>query len=224
MKTTQPTKFLLLAAASVLGLTHVASAQSGTPAPAPALPASAGLLGQTYVGLDFHYRDAENSHTDFRGADLRLNKNVMEGLDVFLGYGYGNSENFLGSDLDRNAVDLGATYFVKLGAFKPFVDASAGWVWVDGPLGLDDDSFTWSGGGGVEIALGRKFAVTPFARYQEATNLNGAIGPSNRYDDETFEFGVRANYWLTHQWAVTGRIVRDDNEDMTYAVGAVFRF
>lgn len=227
MKTTFTSKFLLLATASVLGLTHVASAQGGA---APAAPASPGLLGQTYVGLDLNYTDMDRTNTDFRGFDLRLNQNVREGLDVFLGYGYGNSENFLGSDLDRNTVDVGARYFVSMGTIKPFIEASAGWVWVDGPLGLDDDSFTWSGGAGVEFAVGNKFAVTPFARYKEATNLNGDVAlffpnaPSFRYDDDTFEFGVRANYWVTRQWALTAKLVRNDNKDMTYSVGAVYRF
>lgn len=230
--TTYPSKFFLLAAASMFSLTHVASAQGGAAPAAPAVAASPGLLGRTYVGLDLNYTNLDRTNTDFRGFDLRLNRSVTEGIDVHLGYGYGNSENFLGSDLDRNNVDLGVTYFIKMGTIKPFVEASAGWVWVDGPLGLDDDSFTWSGGAGVEFAVGNKFAVTPFARYREATSLGGTgfsfpisgAGRAFRYDDDTFEFGVRANYWVTRQWALTAKLARNDNKDMTYSVGAVYRF
>lgn len=208
--------FLMLAAAGVLAQTAFAQSASSP---------SGGLLGRDYFGLEGSYLNRDKSDIGFRSFDVRMNKNVMQGLDASLGYGYGNSENFSGSDLDRNTVDLGGRYFKEIGrGIKPFVDASAGWTWLDGPLGFDDDSFTWSGGGGVEYAVNDKFAVTPYARYREATSLQTAVSDSFRYDDDVFEYGIRANYWVRSGWAVTAGVQRDDNKSMRYSAGVVLGF
>ena len=42
--------------------------------------------------------------------------------------------------------------------------------------------------------------------------------------EDTVTYGVKGNYWVTHQWAVTAQLDRNDNQDMGYKVGFNYRF
>ena len=45
-----------------------------------------------------------------------------------------------------------------------------------------------------------------------------------RSSRSTWNYGVKANYWIDSQWAVTGGISRNDNRDTAFTVGTNFRF
>ncbi len=67
----------------------------------------------------------------------------------------------------------------------------------------------------AELQLAPAVTVTPFAEYADAPDLAGS---------GAFNFGVRANYWVDSQWAVTAGIERDDDQNTSFTVGTNFRF
>jgi len=57
--------------------------------------------------------------------------------------------------------------------------------------------------------------VTPYVKYQDAPDLtNGSV----------WKYGVKANYWIDSQWAVTAGLERSTDQDMKYTIGTNFRF
>src|SRR5436853_518286 len=71
--------------------------------------------------------------------------------------------------------------------------------------GLKDDSVAWIGGAGVEFQFAPAVTVTPYLRY---SRTNGFA------DRNTADYGVKGNYWLTKELALTGAVGRDDAENM----------
>jgi hypothetical protein len=68
---------------------------------------------------------------------------------------------------------------------------------------------------GTEFQVAPKVTVTPYVRYQDAPDISSG---------GTWNFGVKANYWVNTQWAVTGGINYDDDHDTQYTIGTNFRF
>ena len=42
--------------------------------------------------------------------------------------------------------------------------------------------------------------------------------------DDTWEFRVKAKYWLSEKLSLTAKISRDDSQNMEYGLGVNFRF
>ncbi|MDB6167013.1 MAG: hypothetical protein JWQ83_2153 [Lacunisphaera sp.] len=198
--------FLLSLAA--FGLT--AAARADDPAPVP-ISGSMGLLGQSYAGLTYSYinLDGASSHSDDYHFDY--NEPLNAGFDGTFSYDWTQTGSFAKQQ----------SVLVALRAFstshlwgKPYVEAGGGYTWAR-VAGGKDNSFLWEAAAGVEFQVAPAVVVTPFVQYRDAPDLAG---------NATWNFGVKANYWVNSQWSVTGGISRNDNEDTAFTVGTNFRF
>ena len=209
-------KNLILAAALALGLASAASAQSANVAvPNPADSKATGLLGQNYVTAGYSYTDIDQVNVHGSTYTLAANQGLRDGLDGVFEYNYTRTSRFAGSQrLTQHDILFGARAFLTSGTVKPYVEAGAGWVWQKG-LGASDDSFAWGAGLGAEFEVANGVSVTPFVRYEDITR-----GSNN----DSWTYGLKANYWLTHSVGLQAGISRDDDQNLTYAIGANFRF
>lgn len=215
MKTNTSFKILSLAAALVLGLGS-AHADSTLPADASTLPAdSQGLLGQVYGNLTYSYINLDNTSTHADAYNFELNKPLSFGLDGFLGYEYAQSGVFGGSRVKSNIVDGGLRAFSSHYNWgKPYVEAGVGYAWTR-YAGNKDNSFVWEAAVGAEFQVARNATVTPYIQFVDTPDLGG---------DNTWNFGVKGNYWVQSNWAVTAGFQYDDNHNSTFTVGTNFRF
>lgn len=208
-------KTLILAAAVSLGLASAAFAQNANVAvPNPADAKPTGLLGQNYATISYGYIDLDSTNVHASRYALAGNQSLREGLDGILEYGYSRSSSFAGTRLTQHDLMAGARAFMTAGGVKPYVEAGIGWVWQKA-AGFSDDSFAWGLGVGAEIEVAPAFTVTPFVRYEDLTK-----GSNN----DSWIYGVKANYWVTSRVGVLAGIDRDDDKNMTYTIGANIRF
>ena len=213
MKQTIIIKSLLIAGATLLGLAATSRAQDAALPPAGKL----GLLGQTYAGLDYSYIDFHNSPTNADAFGFQFNQALNSGLDGLLSYNWSQTGLVLGERARQQELGAGLRAFSTGYSWgKPYVEAGAGWTWFK-YAGAHDNSFTWHGAVGVEFQVASKVTVTPYVKYEDAPGLDVD-------DKDTWNFGVKANYWVNTQWGVTGGINYDDEHDTTYTVGTNFRF
>jgi len=213
MKQTIIIKSLLIAGATLLGLAATSHAQDAALPPAGKL----GLLGQTYAGLDYSYIDFHNSPTNADAFGFQFNQALNSGLDGLLSYNWSQTGLVLGERARQQELGAGLRAFSTGYSWgKPYVEAGAGWTWFK-YAGTHDNSFTWHGAVGVEFQVASKVTVTPYVKYEDAPGLDID-------DKDTWNFGVKANYWVNTQWGVTGGINYDDEHDTTYTVGTNFRF
>jgi hypothetical protein len=207
MKTNHLLKSFLLAAA-LLGAALATRAQETSP-----LPASGrlGLLGQTYAGLTYSYVNlhAASSHTDDYRFDY--NQALKTGLDAIFSYDYlqggagTKQQDFLaGMRAYSNAYAWG----------RPYVEAGGGFAW-EKVAGAKDNSFLWEVAIGTEFQVAPAVTVTPYIKYEGTPSL------ARR---NTWDYGVKANYWVDGQWAVTAGLDRTNHQDMRYTVGTNWRF
>lgn len=214
MKNSNTLNSLLLTAAVALGLAAPARAQT-TVAPEPApVTRSSGLLGQTYAGLSYAFVDLDDSGVDASRSTLSFNQAVRDGLDSTLDYEYARTDRILGSRLTQHSLLIGARAFTNYNGIKPYAEAGIGWAWQKF-AGASDNSFAWAASVGAEFELAPAFTVAPFVRY---TDL--AKGSNN----DAWEFGAKANYWLNEKWSVLGALSRDDDSNMSYRLGVNFRY
>lgn len=215
MKNVTSFKILILAAAVSLGLASASFAQSTVAAaPSPAEARPTGLLGQNYVTLSYGFIDLDNTGVDASRYTLSANESLREGLDSFLEYNYSRTDKISGSRPTQHDLAAGARAFLTAGGIKPFVEARVGWAWQKF-AGASEDSFAWGLGVGAEFEVMPALTVTPFVRYEDMTK-----GSNN----DTWVYGVKANYWVTHNVGILAGIDRDDDKNMTYTIGANIRF
>ena len=214
-KTTMKLVFLSVA---VLGLALSASAQSSDaspPAPTPAPASGTGLLGQTYAGLTYTYTDIPNTSLNNQGLRFQYNEPVSTGLDALFTYEGDRSARF---DSTRNTFEqVGAAavaYLPEFARAKPFVLFGAGWIWTHA-WGVANNSFAGQIGTGVEFRLSSPFVLTPYVTYTDAKVFAGR---------HRWNYGVKANYWLSDHWGVTATVDRDNHQDTGYGAGVNFRF
>jgi hypothetical protein len=214
-KQTNSLKTLAVALAASLGL--AASAVAEVPLEAPPVPSSGsmGLLGQTYATLTYSYTDLDDTSVHADTFSASVNQNLHSGLDAILSYDYSDTGTFGGSRLRGQGVGFALRAFSTSYSWgKPYVEAGAGWAWTR-YAGTHDDSFAWEAAVGVELQVTPVVTVTPFVQYADAPDLAG---------DGTWDFGVKANYWVDSRWAVTAGIDRDDDQNTSFTVGTNFRF
>ena len=214
MKNIHSTKSFLLAAAASLGLAASAFAQTTAPAEPASAAHGSGLLGQSYASLSYGFIDLDGTGVDANSFTLAFNQGVRDGLDSFLEYDYTRTDRILGSRLTQHSLLAGARVFTDYRGIKPYAEAGVGWVWQKFG-GASDNSFGWGAGVGAEIAVAPALTVTPFVRYTDVTE-----GSNN----DSWEYGVKANYWLSEKLALQGGLSRDDDQNMVYRVGVNFRY
>ncbi|MBI2511810.1 MAG: porin [Opitutae bacterium] len=215
MKNVPSFKTFVLAAAVSLGLASASFAQSANVAvPNPADAKPTGLLGQSYTTLGYSYVDFDATSIHASRYSLAANQSLREGLDGILEYGYARSSKFAGTRLTQHDLMAGARAFLTAGGIKPYVEAGIGWVWQKA-AGVSEDSFAWGAGVGAEFEVVSSVTVTPYVRYEDITRGS---------DNDSWNYGVKANYWLSSRVGLQAGVERDDDKNMTYSVGANIRF
>ena len=218
MKTiTSSLKFLVLATILAIGFCATARADNMLPGEKPPAPTadSQGLLGQVYGTLTYSYINLDNTSTHADAYDFVLNKPLSFGLDGFLGYNFSQSGDIAGNRFKSNMLDTGLRAFcTHYNWGKPYVEAGGGYAWTRS-AGTKHDSFVWEVAAGAEFQVAPKATVTPYIQYVDAPNLN--VG-------NVWNFGVKGNYWVESNWAVTAGFQYDDNHNSTFTVGTNFRF
>jgi hypothetical protein len=213
-KTTMKT---LLIAAAALGLTAAAHAQNtGAGAPPPAADTGRGLLGQTYVSLGYGYTDLTGTTVNLQGLRFEYNQPLNTGFDLKLGYTDGRTSRYNG-DLrsTQQSFDASAVAFVPQTNWgRPYFEVGGGWLWTKN-AGVRDNSFLYHLETGVEYQLTPALALTPYVTYVDAPS----VAVNNHWN-----YGIKANYWLSDQWGVSGALGRDNRRDTTYSAGVNFRF
>ncbi len=210
-------KSRLLLAALAFGLSASARAGEGptaatTTAEGPMAPAlSLGLLGQTYAGLTYSHINLDGAPVNADSYGLEYNWALNPGFDAVFNYDWAQSGLVAGERAREQTLTAALREFITTQRWgKPYVEAGIGYDWAKKFAGVKDRSFVWLVAAGVEFQAAPALTITPFVRY---TRTDG-------YDDEdTVNYGVKANYWVTRQWAVTGGIDRSDDHDMTYKLG-----
>lgn len=204
----------ILLAAAALGLTASIARAADT---APAAPAteSIGLLGQTYAGLTYSYINLNSSPVNAESFGFEYNQPLNTGFDAVFHYDRAQTGVVLGDRAHEQNLDLALRAFSLSQSWgKPYVEAGVGYDWTK-YAGVKDHSYNWIAGAGVEFQALPSLTITPFVRWVRATG----------YDDHNqVNYGVKANYWVTKQWALTAGIDRNDDKDMTYKVGVNVRF
>ncbi len=214
MKTIHPLKFLLVATALTLGL--AVHADDALPAEKAApVAGNVGLLGQVYATLTYNYinLDATSVHAD--KYSLSVNQPLAFGLDGMLGYDYSQTGNIAGFRQRQHTLSGALRAFsTSYNWGKPYVEAGIGYV-SSRYAGNGDDSFLWEVASGVEFQVAPATTVTPYIQYLDTPGLPGG---------GKWNFGVKANHWVTSQAAVTVGIERDSDQNMMFTFGTNFRF
>jgi len=215
-------KSYIFAAALSLGVGSIASAQqTATTAPAATTDstASSGLLGARYFGAGYDYIAINNSTSNVnhaQGFELAYNQPVTANLDLGADYNWARAR-YAGARLTQETADLNAAAYTKLDWGKPFAAASVGWAWARSG-GVHDDSFLYKLGVGVEFPVAQAFAVSPYVNFARATGFNTS----------EVEFGVKAEYKVTKEIGVFGRVqydaVRHDDNQTEFAAGLNYHF
>lgn len=211
MKNVTSFKTLILAGAVALGFASAAFAGEG---PAP-VSTDRGLLGQNHVSLGYSFLDLQGTDIDAHGIDLSIHQNVREGVDTLVEYNYLRSESFPGGRVSQNSLVAGGRVYTAFHGFKPYAEAGLGWTWLRAPFGFSDDSFAYFAGVGAEFQVSPDVTVTPFVRYLDAT--------ADSFEHE-WDYGIRANWWVTEKVGLTGAVVRDNARNMEYNLGVNYRF
>lgn len=210
-------KTLLLTAVASLGLAVCAQADIplDSPYPEATTPTGQGLLGQTYASLTYSYVDLDSSPTHADNFAFGYNQPLKANLDAVFNYDWAQTHLVGGSRVDVQDVTAGLrAFYTDVSWGKPYVEADVGYAWLRGPGG-HDNSVLWAVAVGAELQLAPALTVTPYVQYADAPSLAGS---------GTWNFGVKANYWVDSQWAVTVGLARDDDQNMAFTVGTNFRF
>lgn len=213
-------KSLILVAACAAGLTVPAFASddpaaASAPATTTLSPVTHGVLGQNVANLGFSYVDIDDSKVDATAFNLTLNQALRTGVDTVFEYNYLRSENTGLGRITEQKVNFGGRAYTNYNGFKPFVDGGIGWAWLKAPLGLSENSFLVFASVGAEFQATPELTITPSVRYWYATKKSV---------DDTWDFGVKANYWLSEKIALTGKVSMDDDQNIEYGIGFSYRY
>jgi opacity protein-like surface antigen len=219
MKLNIALKSLLLVATAAFGLAASARADDSPPAAAAAAPASTanslGLLGQTYAGLTYSYVHLDSSPVNADNYGFEYNQPLNTGFDAVFNYDWTQSGLVAGDRAHEQNLSAALRAFSPSQSWgKPYVEAGVGYDRLKF-AGARDHSYNWIAGAGIEFQATNELTITPFIRYTRATGYA---------DHDLAVYGVKANYWVTKQWAVTAGVDRNDSQDMSYRIGANVRF
>jgi hypothetical protein len=150
-----------------------------------------------------------------QALNMEYNQPLNTGFDLNLGLGDAWSSRLAGTRTHQKDLDASAIAFLPdLSWGRPFIGVGAGWVWTK-TAGTRDNSFLWSLDTGVEFQVTRELSLTPLVSFTDTTSI---------HRENKVAYGVKANYWLTSQWAVSGAVMRDNMVNTTYSVGMNYRF
>jgi opacity protein-like surface antigen len=211
-------KTLLLAGALAFGLGASSFAQStGASVPAPGSDTGKGLLGQSYVNLGYSYTDAHKKPFDIQGLNFDYNQPLNTGFDLNVALGDNWSSQYSRTRFREVSAFANAIAFIHdLSWGKPFIGVGAGYIRTKFS-GSKDWAFAGDLSTGVEFQVTKDLSITPVATYTDTTSSQ--ITRENRW-----EYGVKANYWITSDWALSAGVSRDNQVDTTYSIGTTFRF
>lgn len=218
-------KNLVISAAAALSLAVFARADVPLEDPAPAAtpaetgpamsPLGQGLLGQNYATLTYSYHNLDDSPTHADSFTFGFNQPLNTGLDAVFTYDWTQTGLVAGERLNTQDVTAALRAFSHAFAWgKPYVEAGAGYAW-SRFAGNNDSSFLWEVAAGAEFQVIPAMTVTPYVGYSDAPDL---------VTEGTWDFGVKANYWVDSQWSVTAGVARDDDQNTSFTVGTNFRF
>jgi hypothetical protein len=213
---TSSLKTFVLATAALLSLGAIARADSAILEEKPApMVGDLSLLGQTYGTLTYSYINLDDTSTHGDHYNFEVNQPLAFGLDGILSYDYAQSGKVAGSRVKQNVIGGALRAFsTSYNWGKPYVEAGAGYTWAR-YAGTKDNSFIWHVGVGAEFQVTPRATVTPYVTYEDAPSLAGG---------NTWNFGVKANYWIDSSWAVTAGLARSDEKSTAFTVGTNFRF
>jgi opacity protein-like surface antigen len=220
MNTVTKYKSLILVAACASGLAAPAFASddpvaAAAPATTTISPMTHGVLGQNVANLGFSYVDIDDSKIDAAAFNLTVNQALRTGVDTLFEFNWLRSEDTGLGRITEQKVNFGGRAYTNYRGFKPFVDGGLGWVWLKAPLGFSDNSFFVFASVGAEFQATPELTITPSVRYWYATK--NSVG-------DTWDFGVKANYWASEKFAVTGKISMDDDQTVEYGLGFSYRY
>lgn len=202
----------LAAGALALGLT--VSAVAGGDDASPSLVGQ-GLLGQSYYHASYGFVNLDGTRIDAHALNLDYNRAVDTGLDTFASARFLRSGRLPGGRHTEHALNLGGRFHTVLQGVKPYWDAGIGWAWAKGPGGFRDNTFTWQTGIGAEVAMAHGLTLTPYVQYGDAIDF---------VDGDSWNVGVKGNYWLNAQTAILAAVDRQIDESWEYRVGVNVRF
>lgn len=210
-------KNILITAAVALGLAGMARADVPLEPEPAATTVGQGLLGQQTAMLTYHYTNLDNAPVNAQGLNFGVNLPLSTGFDAVFNYDYDQADLFAGHRVTAQTVSADLRAFTALSWGKPYVEAGLGQLWVrDTPVGKDK-SIVWRAAIGAEFQFAPTFTVTPYVQYVDAPDLGFS-------SDGTWNYGVKANYWVESQWAITAGLERNDDKDVKYTIGTNFRF
>jgi opacity protein-like surface antigen len=213
-------KSLLLVAACSLGLGAPAFAAENTTVvsstPATTVDAMThGVLGHNLANFSISYIDIDDSSVDATAYNLTLNQGLRTGLDTLFEYNYLRSEKTGAGRITEHKVNFGGRAYTNYNGFKPFVDGGIGWAWLKAPFGLSENSFLAFASVGAEFQATPELTITPSVRYWYAAKSSFS---------DTWDFSVKANYWVTEKIAITAKLGMDDDQNIEYGLGFNYRF
>lgn len=216
MNSSHSLKKLLVVGALALGLAGAAFAGGGemTAADAPSLVGQ-GLLGQTYAHASYGFLDLDNTGVDAHALNFEYNRAVDERLDTWAGARFLRTGTLPGGRYSEQALSFGGRTYTLLGGVKTFWDAGLGWTWAKGPGGFRDNTFAWSSSVGAEVTFTNGVTLTPYLQYADAIDFA---------DGDSWNVGVKGNYWLNSRTAILAGVERQIEESWEYRVGVNYRF
>jgi hypothetical protein len=200
-------KPLVFSFAALLGLALNAEAQ-GT-AMKPVSDSAYGLVGQNYSGLTFgytHHVDGPPSVLHSFGF-LANRPTEVPNVDASFKYEYTTGSAF-GVTGREHDLAIGATGYLPLAGFKPFLEGNVGWAFAK-TGGVKNDSFAYLIGVGAEFQVLPRLAVTPYVNYQEAPHFH----------DRVWNYGAKTTYRLAQEWSTTFAVQIDDEHNVEYKLG-----
>jgi hypothetical protein len=212
MKNIPQLKLLIVAAALTLAGSVALRADQGLPEPVTDMP---GLLGQKYGNVSYSYinLDATPVHAD--NYSISANHPLAFGLDGMVSYDFTHTGGTAGFPLRQHLLGAALRAFSSAHNWgKPYVEAGAGFTTVR-YANAGEDSYTWEVGTGVEFQVAPATTVTPYAQYLDAPDLPG---------DGRWNFGVKANRWITRDAALTLGFAMDNDHNTAFTIGTNFHF
>jgi hypothetical protein len=199
---------------ALLGLATYANAQGTTTTNSgmtmtPVSGSAYGLLGQNYAGVTFGYTDLDKGPpNDLVSYGFIANRpSEVPNLDASFKYEYSRASAF-GINAREHDLAVGATGFLPLADFKPFLEGNVGWAFLKAGS-VKSDSFTYLIGAGAEFQVVPRLAVTPYVNFQEAPHLHARM----------WSYGVKATYRLAQEWSTTVALELNDDHDVGYKIG-----
>lgn len=187
-----------------------------------ALPASAGMLGTSYVNAYAGYTsitvDTWLGDIDYDGWHLGADWNTAVvtgssvGLDMNLGVSYASID-----DVDVSQVTLGVPVYFGAGSqVKLFVAPAIGYLRTEVDNYYTDDAFVYGGAVGVEFSLTEALSLT-----LRATSLW-----ESEYDDSQLTFSGLANWWVSEKVGVNlgvAYVDEDGGKELDYSLGVAIK-